>query len=55
MVIIGKIENQYNQDPDNMGNDDWQLGTYDQTVSRLDKDFKEVKQVHPVDFSEYWN
>ena len=32
-----------------MGNDDWQLGTYEQISARLDNEFKELKQVHPVD------
>ena len=49
MVIIGRIKNQYNQNPDDMGNDDWQLGTYEQISARLDNEFKELKQVHPVD------
>ena len=48
-MLIQTFYNKYNEDPDHLGNDDWQLGTYDQIALRLNDDFKKVKQIHPVD------
>ena len=58
MVIIGLVEKKNDPedqemerpdwDPDHLGDDDWQLGTYEETAIRLKDDLK-VKPVHPAD------